>query len=415
MAKKGRNTKRKAEPQEKVGGLGTVLRGKSKGVLLAIGLLVFSTFAYAFLSGGNLDLQENGGEVAGFEPPEDRDAAHDMKNPYAETQEFLDEGKRIYLQRCVECHLEDGSGPKEHSVKEMASHHTEGDYFWVATYGLPNTKMQAWRDVLIPEERWKVTSYMRRVLGGVEEPGLPEAAPEPAEPMKPQPELSLLSLPENFDSLGDGLKMTPEGVFWARFVNAKLALGTPLEEHAQARIQPDPFYGRKIVGMFSADYADNTWLEFHDLGYDEPNALPRYSIGMINDVSARPFVYGHAKNVNTAMDLRKNPGKYRTAYDTFGYLMGKVNEGVAVAEVFGVMGPFADMGYLSLNSTEKGIERITAYRITNQSAVPIEALESLRNSFAESGLSEYEYKQEQDILFVKMVSSNLTVLLSQGL
>ncbi len=415
MPRQRKRTEKKEKPTRKEEELVLLLRGKGRSALLVIGLFVFSTLAYAFLSGGRLDFQGGEEVVAASESPESRDAAMAIRNPYALTQEFLEEGKRIYLQRCVECHLEDGGGPEEHSIKEMASHHTEGDYFWVATYGLADTNMSGWKEILTPEERWKVTSYMRLVLGGVEEQVPQEAAQEPTAPLKPQPELAELVLPENFDSLSDGLKMTPEGIFWARFVNAKLANGTPLEEHARGRIQQDVFYGRKIVGMFSADYTDNTWIEFHDLGYDEPNAQPRYSIGMINDASARPFVYGHAKNVNIALDLRLNPGKYKTAHDIFGYIMQRVNENVAIAEVFGIIGPFADMGYLSLNATENGIERVTAYRITNASAVPTAALESLKDSYAARGLSEYGYGQEGDVLFVRMVSSNLTALLSQEL
>ncbi len=62
----------------------------------------------------------------------------------------------------------------------------------------------------------------------------------------PQTDLSSLSLPENFKSLSDGLKLIPAGISWAYFVNLKQ--GTDIE---QDKIEPLDFYGTMIMGMTS--------------------------------------------------------------------------------------------------------------------------------------------------------------------
>jgi mono/diheme cytochrome c family protein len=386
------------------------------GVLILVVLFLGSTIGYAFLSGGSLGF--GGSNSLAGEPPENRQTARGLVNPYAVTQDFLDEGKEIYLRLCVGCHLEDGSGPPEHSVKEMAPHHTEGDYFWITTYGLPGTEMLGWKDVLTPEERWKVITYMRRILAGItSEGGTHEFHGEPVrspttEMRKPQPSMEELSLKENFDSLQDGLRYTPVGAFWARFVNVKLIIGTPIEEFARQKVQPDAFYGVKIIGMFSADFPDNTWIELHDVGYDEFNFVPRNSIGMTNIVSTRPFIYGHTKNVNMVLTLLNNP-RQRTAYDTFRPLLEVLNESAGIAEIYFIDTPYSDMRYDSYSPVKDGIERVTAYRIKNISAFDFEKYERLKNSSLERGIIEFEIFQKDNIFLTRLVSSNFTALLHE--
>lgn len=412
MGKKQKKTKRQSKRKES-----RILENlrKNKGIFALVALFLGSTIAYAFLSGGSLS---TGGKAAG-DPPENRLPAEGMKNPYAVTQEFIDKGRATYLRLCVACHLEDGSGPPEHSVKEMAAHHTEGDYYWLATYGSAGTAMPPWKDVLTPEERWQVISYMRQVLGGAIGGEAHEGHEQPTPsattgPFKAQPSIDKLALSENFDSLADGLKLTPEGAFWARFVNVKLVPRTPLEELAISRVEPDAFYGVKIIGMLAADYPDNTWLELHDVGYDEFNFAPRNQIGITNILSTRPFIFGHTKNVNMVLNLLNNP-RQRTAYNTFEPLLGAMNENVGIAEIYLIDSTFADMKYVSLNSTKEGIEIITAYRLTNSSALDLGKYEKLSDTSLERGITKFEIFQTDDIFFTRLVSSNLTTLLNEEL
>ncbi|MFQ5816170.1 MAG: c-type cytochrome [Candidatus Hydrothermarchaeaceae archaeon] len=386
------------------------------GVLILVALFLGSTIGYAFLSGGSLSI---GGDAASGEPPENRQTAGGFENPYAVTQDFLDRGKDIYLRLCVGCHFEDGSGPTEHSIKEMAPHHTQGDYFWISTYGLVGTEMLGWKEALTPEERWQVVMYARRVLAGVYEEG--EAHQEPQQPAstatiesrKSQPSMEELALKGDFDSLADGLKYTPEGALWAGFVNVKLITGTPLEEYARTRVTSDDFYGVKIIGMFYANYPDNTRIELHDVGYDEFNFIPRNSIGITNIVSVRPFIFGHTKNVNMVLSLLNNPSGQRTAYKTFRPLLDAMNESVGFVEIYLIDTPYSDMRYDSYNAVEDGVERVTAYRIKDISAIDLARYEKLKNSSPERGITDFEIIQKDDIFLIRLISSNLTALLSE--
>jgi len=387
----------------------------SSGGLILVALFLGSTIAYAFLSGGSLAF---GGDSVEGEPPENRRTAEALKNPYDVTQEFIDKGKDTYQQFCVGCHFEDGSGPPEHSPQEMAPHHTEGDYFWLASYGLPGSEMQGWSDVFTPEQRWEVTTYMRRVLAGLSEGEVVDhsaheqtASSPTIAPATTQPTLQELSLKEEFNSLVDGLKYTPEGSVWARFVNIKLVNGTFFEEYAGTRIEPDSFYGVKIVGMFSADYPDGSWIELHDVGYEGSNFLPRNSLEMMNVVTTRPLIYGHRKNVNFVLDLMNNPAGKRSAYDTFKPLIDSMNETAAMSEVFLINAPYSDMRYSSLNLVEGGLEMITAYRITDMSALDMERYEGLKDTSTERGFSEFEITQDGDIFITRLVSSNASLVI----
>lgn len=57
------------------------------------------------------------------------------------------------------------------------------------------------------------------VLSGDSTPEKQTAAPAPST------DLSVLSLPENFNSLSDGLKLIPPGITWAYFANLKQGIG----------------------------------------------------------------------------------------------------------------------------------------------------------------------------------------------
>jgi hypothetical protein len=76
----------------------------------------------------------------------------------------------------------------------------------------------------------------------------------------PHTDLSSFSLPENFRSLSDGLKLIPPGISWVYFVNLKQ--GTGFEESAVPSVD---FYGAQIIGMLNSEYSENSWVELHDL------------------------------------------------------------------------------------------------------------------------------------------------------
>lgn len=77
----------------------------------------------------------------------------------------------------------------------------------------------------------------------------------------PSIDLSALSLPDNFKSLSDGLKLIPPGIRWAYFANLKQ--GTGIESRA---VPGTNFYGIPIIGMLNSEYYDGSWVELHDVG-----------------------------------------------------------------------------------------------------------------------------------------------------
>lgn len=231
-------------------------------------------------------------------------------------------------------------------------------------------------------------------------------------PLTPaEADISRASLPEDFNSLSDGLRLTPAGVYWAQFINVKLLQGTVLEPLIKDRVQPDYFYWKKIVGMYSADYSENSWIELHDLGA-EAKVEPRISQGMDNIVTTRPFVYGHTGNVKKAGELLRNPNALPSAYQDFRPLLeGADGDAAGIAFVMKDPKPFADMMYFSLTSVDEGvIEKKVFYRISDSSALNMAEYEDKAAKAKEKGFVLYEVKKEENLLKITVVGDVSLVL-----
>jgi len=66
-----------------------------------------------------------------------------------------------------------------------------------------------------------------------------------------------------FDSITDGLEMSPPGAIAVRYIDAENLDGTPLEPLKYA--QPYETYGTNIVRSYHAGFWDGTWIELHEL------------------------------------------------------------------------------------------------------------------------------------------------------
>jgi hypothetical protein len=224
-------------------------------------------------------------------------------------------------------------------------------------------------------------------------------------PLTPaETDISKASLPENFDSLSDALKLTPAGVQWAQFINVKLVYGTPLEPYITDRVQPDSFYWKRIVGMYSADYRENSWIELHDVGADV-QVTPRKFPGMDNVVATRPFIYGHIENVKKVLELLKAPSTYPSAYETFKPVLKNAKDREAgIAFVTIEPKAFADMAYSSLKIVNgRTVEKIVVYRVTNSSALNMADYEDKAINSKNRGFTEYEVEKEGELLNIRMV------------
>lgn len=218
----------------------------------------------------------------------------------------------------------------------------------------------------------------------------------------PKPlDLSGLSLPDNFKSLADGLKLTPQGVNRAYFINTKVIAGTDMEaQYVSSSVEPDAFYGKKIIGMYSADYSPTSWIEMHDLGYDQTtdaSVKARFEAGMKNIVYTRPMLYGHSQNVDNVLKLMQDANSMATSYSTYRPLLDAVDyPSAAYAVVLMQPNKFSDMSYLSLTPAGGEFELVRAYNVTDSRSIP-------------AAFNKYDPKIQGNILIMKVTGDLNTV------
>ncbi len=232
---------------------------------------------------------------------------------------------------------------------------------------------------------------------GIPIPGLPLVKATSSQSIN----LSTLSLPDNFRSIADGLKLTPAGVNTAYFINTKMLSGTDMEEkYLVDKVEPDSFYGKKIIGMYSADFATSSWIEIHDLGYDSRNDSSlkgKDQPGMKNIVYTRPLLYGHSQNVDNVLKLRNDPESMSTSYSTFKPLLDSVAyQNAAYALVIKEANKFSDINYMSMTPTGGKLELVKAYRITDNKSIP-------------AGFGKYGPETKGNILVIKINGDLQTV------
>ena len=93
-----------------------------------------------------------------------------LQNPVPANSESIGAGMMIYMDRCQNCHGEngDGQGPKAEKLSvapqnftdaHAMSTLTDGELFWKITHG--RRPMPGFKDKLTDEERWQVVDYIR--------------------------------------------------------------------------------------------------------------------------------------------------------------------------------------------------------------------------------------------------------------
>ena len=99
--------------------------------------------------------------------------AADLRNPFAAASAAaLSEGKRLYQDRCADCHGSkgrgDGSAAADFSrrppnfARVGTWQQTDGELFWKITEG--RRPMPSYRSKLSEEQRWQVVSYLRTLI-----------------------------------------------------------------------------------------------------------------------------------------------------------------------------------------------------------------------------------------------------------
>ena len=113
-----------------------------------------------------------------------------MPNPIPATPQAIGAGMSIYMDRCQNCHGEDGNGRGERAEKlsvapadftdaQAMSAQTDGELFWKISEG--HRPMPAFEKKLSAEQRWQLVDYIRTFRQAVN--AAPSAAP-PAAPEK---------------------------------------------------------------------------------------------------------------------------------------------------------------------------------------------------------------------------------------
>jgi mono/diheme cytochrome c family protein len=88
---------------------------------------------------------------------------HEKTNPYQGQAEAIAAGRRVFVDRCAQCHGEDAEGTKKRPslrsqrVREQAS---EGDLHWLLVNGNMRKGMPSWAK-LPDQQLWQVISYVK--------------------------------------------------------------------------------------------------------------------------------------------------------------------------------------------------------------------------------------------------------------
>lgn len=92
-----------------------------------------------------------------------------LVNPFKGSAEATAEGKKFYMQRCVDCHGKEGKGngwlskgvfkPPTNLASRMVQANSDGELYWKITNG--RSPMPASRIRFTDEQRWQIVNYVR--------------------------------------------------------------------------------------------------------------------------------------------------------------------------------------------------------------------------------------------------------------
>jgi len=115
-------------------------------------------------------------------------------NPHAGEVAARDDGRKLFLENCSQCHGEaaDGHGPAAQGLvpppanlagPAVVPQHSDAYLFYRLTVGKSGTAMPSFHGVLSEDERWTIVTYLRSLAQQAPEGREPAAAgPVPAPP-----------------------------------------------------------------------------------------------------------------------------------------------------------------------------------------------------------------------------------------
>ncbi len=131
-----------------------------------------------------------------------------------------------------------------------------------------------------------------------------------------------------FNSIADGLNMSPEGVISANYVNLQKATGTPMEQVLGNVKMMQSLYGADVTKRYGAGYADGSGFELHQIPeqkilvpwgavpYNGYNLLARTNNTQdIWNVVGSPVILGPRQNVENVIDVLGGNATSTTEYN----------------------------------------------------------------------------------------------------
>lgn len=224
--------------------------------------------------------------------------------------------------------------------------------------------------------------------------------------VQPQLDLSTLSLPDNFRSLSDGMKLIPAGVSWVYFANLEKGVG--FEESFMA---DNNFYKTPIIGMLNSEYPDGSFVELHDIGKTSAIIQPNSQPTVDNILYTRPFIFDSAEKTNAVLALMKDPITNGSAYNSYKTVLDKVDDENAGFAKINTQAPiFADLSYIGLAKSGTDVKGEIAFRIKANENAPLAKYNELKNSSAARGFKSYGVLKENNTIVIKMTSDLNTIL-----
>jgi len=238
--------------------------------------------------------------------------------------------------------------------------------------------------------------------------------PVPEEGTEENPIISFYQVPgkqvqHEFNSIADGLEMSPGGTINALYVDLQKTEGTPFEMALGSMEMMNSFYGAEVTKRYSANYADGTGFELHQIPEQQmimPWGAVDYSgyqlLARTNNtydlwnVVGSPTILGPHQSVESVIDVLEGNASSAREYDL---LLSQADpEGSIYQEVFTNTGfeevPF-DRYYKDLRKLDDGSYSQTTLFLDPETELT-EKIATMQANCSERNVS-YEVSSEGNI------------------
>ncbi len=225
-----------------------------------------------------------------------------------------------------------------------------------------------------------------------------------------------------FNSIADGLNMSPEGTISASYVDLQRTTGTPLESIFGNVTSMKSIYNADVTKRYSASYPDGSGFELHQIPeqkilvpwgaapYDGYNLLARTNNTYdIWNVVGSPVIFGPRESAEKVIDVLEGNATSSTKYDQILNLVNPENviyQGV-VTKTNTTDIP-ADQYYTDLKKLDNGSYTQTAIFVNPESNVT-RNIETYQANSSERGVS-YSVTTSENITKLEITSDFANLL-----